>query len=103
MQRLAAPLRQSYVLAMADPAERGSVAGPASLPSQVRMSTTPVASGYLLDEVSLSLPFEIAGVLQMVNALLFWVFFRHRPPAEELAPAGAPEPVLAAADAPDDA
>lgn len=89
IQRIGMPLRQSYVLAMADPEERASVAGLANLPSQLLMSGSPVASGYLLDEVSLTLPFELAGALQMVNAALYWAFFRHRPPAEESAPEAA--------------
>ena len=83
VQRAGLPLRQSYVLAMADPEERSSVAALANIPSQVAMAASPIASGYLLEEVSLSLPFEIAGGLQLVNAVMFWVFFRHRPPAEE--------------------
>jgi len=59
------------------------VAALANIPSQVAMAASPIASGYLLEEVSLSLPFEIAGGLQLVNAVMFWAFFRHRPPAEE--------------------
>lgn len=83
IQRAGLPLRQSYVLAMADPAERASVAALSNLPSQLAMAASPVASGYLFDEVSLTLPFEIAGALQLANAGLYWLFFHARPPAEE--------------------
>ncbi|MDA8294295.1 MAG: MFS transporter [Actinomycetota bacterium] len=85
VQRAGMPLRQSYVVAMADPEERSSVAALSNLPSQVLMGVSPLASGYLLDDVSLSLPFELAGLLQLVNAALYWYFFRHLPPAEEVA------------------
>ncbi|MGC8464239.1 MAG: MFS transporter [Acidimicrobiales bacterium] len=85
VQRAGMPLRQSYVVAMADPEERSSVAALSNLPSQVLMGFSPLASGYLLDDVSLSLPFELAGLLQLVNAAMYWYFFRQLPPAEEVA------------------
>jgi len=87
-QRAGLPLRQSYVIAMAHPDERASVAALSNVPSQVTMSASPLLSGYLLDEVSLSLPFEIAGLLQLVNAVTFWLFFRHSPPADEVSGPG---------------
>lgn len=83
VQRIGLPLRQSYVLAMADPAERASVAALANLPSQAAMAASPVLSGYLFDSVSLELPFELGAALQLVNAVLFWVFFRGSAPEEE--------------------
>ena len=84
VQRAGMPLRQSYVVAMADPEERSSVAALSNVPSQVVMGLSPLASGYLLDDVSLSLPFEIAGLLQLANAAMYWYFFRRMPPVEEL-------------------
>ncbi|HLI16222.1 MAG TPA: MFS transporter [Acidimicrobiales bacterium] len=84
VQRAGLPLRQSYVVAMADPEERSSVAALSNVPSQVIMGLSPLASGYLLDDVSLSLPFEIAGVLQLVNAAMYWLFFRRLPPSDEV-------------------
>lgn len=82
-QRIGLPLRQSYVLAMADPGERASVAALSNLPAQAAMATSPVLSGYLFDSVSLELPFEIAAVLQLANTALFWIFFRNAAPEEE--------------------
>jgi MFS family permease len=82
-QRAGLPLRQSYVLAMADPEERATVAALSNLPSQVAMGVSPLLSGYLLDEVSLSLPFELAGALQAVSAAMYWLFFRKSAPHEE--------------------
>ena len=83
VQRIGMPLRQSYGLALADPSERASVAALSNLPSQVTMAVSPLLTGYLFDEVSLSLPFEIAAALQLANASSFWLLFRHHPPAEE--------------------
>ncbi len=85
IQRIGLPLRQSYALALADPDERASVAALSNLPSQVAMSVSPLLTGYLFDEVSLSLPFEIAAALQLANATTFWALFRDHPPEEERA------------------
>ncbi|MGC8634914.1 MAG: MFS transporter [Candidatus Limnocylindrales bacterium] len=89
VQRIGLPLRQSYVLAMADPGERAAVGALSNLPSQATNAIAPIFAGYLFDEVSLSLPFLIAAVLQLVNAGLYWGFFRNMPPEEEVAAAHA--------------
>ena len=85
LQRIGLPLRQSYVVAMADPRERASVAALATLPSQAAMASSPLLAGYLLDSVSLEVPFELAAALQFVNAVMFWTFFHRLPPEEEQA------------------
>ncbi len=85
VQRIGLPLRQSYVVGLADENERASVTALSNLPSQVAMSLSPLLTGYLFAEADLLIPFEIAAVLQMANALTFWGFFRHHPPEEELA------------------
>jgi MFS family permease len=87
IQRIGLPLRQSYVLAMADPEERAAVGALSNLPSQATNAIAPIFAGYLFDEVSLSLPFLLAAVLQVVNAGLYWGFFRNMPPEEEVAAA----------------
>jgi MFS family permease len=83
VQRIGMPLRQSYTTGLADPGERGSIAALSNLPSQAAMAASPLLTGYLLDEVSLSLPFELAAAFQLANAVTFWSFFRRRPPDEE--------------------
>jgi MFS family permease len=85
VQRIGLPLRQSYTIGLADPEERGAVAALSNLPAQLTMAASPLLTGYLFDEVSLSLPFELAAVFQMANAATFWGFFRHRPPDDEAA------------------
>lgn len=85
VQRIGLPLRQSYVLAMADPSERASVAALSTVPSQVALASSPAVAGYLFDQVSLSLPFEIAGLLQLLNAGLYFAFFHRVVPEEEAA------------------
>lgn len=83
VQRIGLPLRQSYALGLADPAERGSVAALSNVPSQVAMAASPLLTGYLMDEASLALPFELAALFQFLNATSFWVLFHRYPPEEE--------------------
>jgi MFS family permease len=83
VQRIGLPLRQSYALGLADPGERGSVAALSNVPSQVAMAVSPLLTGYMMDEVSLALPFELAALFQFLNATSFWVLFHRYPPEEE--------------------
>lgn len=92
VQRIGMPLRQSYAIGLADPGERAAVAALSNLPSQIAMAGSPLLTGYLFDEVSLSLPFEIAAVLQFANAASFWVLFRKHPPEEERHRSAPPPP-----------
>ncbi len=82
-QRLALPLRQSYVMGVVPAEERGTVGAISNLPMQVTSSASPALAGYLFDHVSLALPFELGAALQGVNAVLFFFFFRSLPPPEE--------------------
>jgi MFS family permease len=85
-QRIGLALRQSFVMGSAPPQERARVAAFSQLPTQGISAISPTLSGYLFDEVSLAAPFELAGLLQLLNALLFHHFFaaadeRERQPA----------------------
>ncbi len=92
VQRIGLPLRQSYAVGLAHPDERATVAALSNLPSQLAMAGSPLITGYLMDEVSLSLPFELAAVLQFLNASTFWLLFRRHPPEEERSGATGPGP-----------
>ena len=82
-QRMALPLRQSYVMGVIPPTERGTAGALSNLPMQGTSAISPTMAGYLFDEVSLSLPFEVGALLQGIAATLFYLFFRHQPPPEE--------------------
>jgi MFS family permease len=99
-QRLSVSLRSSFVMTSAPAEERARVAAFAQLPTQGISALAPTLSGYLFEEVSLALPFEIAGVLQLINAGLFHVFFGRTGRASEAGPEPAsggagPEPAEA--------
>ena len=85
-QRIALPLRQSYTMAVVPPQERGTVGALSNLPMQVTSAVSPGIAGYIFDNISLSLPFEIGAVLQAVNAFMFYYFFHRMLPPEERAP-----------------
>jgi MFS family permease len=82
-QRMALPLRQSYVMGMAPPAERGIVGALSNLPTQATSAISPGVAGAIFNSDMLALPFEIGAALQGLNALLFFLFFRHMQPPEE--------------------
>ena len=75
VQRLGMSMRQSFVMGAADPAERAAVASLSQMPSQVAGALVPPVTGYLLDEVSLAVPFVIAAGFQLAYAVLFHVMF----------------------------
>ncbi len=82
-QRMGLPLRQSYVMGVLPPEERGTVGALANLPSQVTSAISPALAGYIFDSVSLALPFEIGAILQGLNVIMFFFFFRSLLPPEE--------------------
>jgi MFS family permease len=81
---LSVPIRQSYLMGVISPAERASAAGLANLPSQATRSLSSYFGGYLMQHLALSMPLELAGVLQALNAALYYFFFRNVPPPEEI-------------------
>ncbi len=89
-QRVALPLRQSFVLGMADPAERARVTAWSNVPSQLTASATPAAAGALFSAGLLEAPFLLGAGLQLANALTFYFFFRSHRPEEELVDATNP-------------
>ncbi len=78
VQRVGLPLRQSLTQDLAHPDERASVAALSNLPAQATMAGGQALAGYLFDEVSLAAPFELAALIQMVNAVLYGVLFAGR-------------------------
>lgn len=81
---LSIPVRQSYLMGVIDPAERSSASGLASFPSQVTSAVGPYMAGYFMEHLMLSLPLEFAAVMQGLNTVLFYIFFRNVHPPEEL-------------------
>ncbi len=94
-QRAGLPLRQSYVMGVVPPEERGTVGALSNLPAQAMSSLSPGIAGALFANVSLALPFEIGALFQGINTVLFFIFFRHLLPPEERPDVPAPSPAAA--------
>ncbi len=82
-QRVGIALRQSYVVAMADPNERGAVVAISNLPSEVTQASMSPFAGWLIETSGLIAPFLVSASLQFLNGFLYlWMFLRHRPEDE---------------------
>lgn len=86
-QRLGLALRQSFIMGAAPASERASVAAISSVPNQALSAAAPTLSGYMLQSVSLALPFELGGILQLISGILFHrLFARDDPDRRRAAP-----------------
>lgn len=104
-QRIQMPLRQSYVMGMVPQEERGAVAGLYNLPLQVASGIVPTGAGYIFDNLSIELPFELTATLQVITGLVFLACFHGQHPPDEVsrrtsAPATVSQEPMAAADSP---
>ena len=76
-QTVGNPIRQSFVLDLVPPEERGRLNAASSVPSQIATAVSPVLGGYLMQDLGLiALPLELAAIFQAANAALFNAFFR---------------------------
>ncbi|QBD78094.1 MFS transporter [Ktedonosporobacter rubrisoli] len=80
---LSNPVRQSYLMGIIPRQERASAAGLANFPSQVAAAISPSFAGYLMQQVALDLPLEFAAIMQALNVILYYWFFRNIHPPEE--------------------
>jgi MFS family permease len=70
------PARQSYTVSIVHPNERTIAAGITNISRNTAQSISPSLSGYLIQFVSLSFPFFIAGSLKIIYDLLLYSNFR---------------------------
>jgi len=77
------PTRQSYVMAVVDPAERSAAAGVTGISRTVGATCSPLLTGIFLNAGLLSLPFFAAGGLKIAYDLTLYRSFRRLKPPEE--------------------
>jgi MFS family permease len=78
------PIRQSFVMGVAEEQSRSRVAATGSLPSQATGTIAPTVASHLVQSVSEAAPIWLATVALAINAGLFELFFKNvRPPEEE--------------------
>jgi MFS family permease len=79
------PARQSYTMAVVDPAERTATAGVTSLARVLAQVPGPALAGSLLLPLGLGVPLIATGALKITYDLLLYALFRARPAPEERA------------------
>jgi MFS family permease len=77
------PTRQSYVMALVRPEERGLASGVTHLVRVGAWAVAPVFAGALMQGVSLAVPLLAGAGLKIAYDLLLWRAFRHVRPPEE--------------------
>jgi MFS family permease len=79
------PTRQSYVMALVRPEERGLASGVTQLVRVAAWAVAPVFAGLLMESVSPAVPLVAGAVLKIAYDLALWRAFRHVHPPEEQA------------------
>ncbi|UCH38172.1 MAG: MFS transporter, partial [Candidatus Bathyarchaeota archaeon] len=77
------PLKTSYMMALLSPEERASSASIIQLLSTGTRSATPPLGGYLMENVSVSLPVYIAAAAFTTEAVYYYFTFQKIKPPEE--------------------
>jgi MFS family permease len=83
IQHISIPLRQSFMMAALPPEERASAAGIIQLASTGSRAIAPTLGGYLMQEISTSLPLFVSAAVFTLGNALYYVFFRAVKPPEE--------------------
>ena len=73
------PARQSYIMAVVDPAERTATAGVTSLARSISQAAGPLVGGALLVPLGIGVPLMAAGALKATYDVLLFIAFRSRP------------------------
>ncbi|RLI08071.1 hypothetical protein DRO24_01875 [Candidatus Bathyarchaeota archaeon] len=81
------PLRQSYIMGIMG-RRKASAAGVVTVVSRFTSAGAPTVTGYVLQYVSMSLPFFIAASFQFASAALMYLLFKDIRPPEERGEAG---------------
>jgi MFS family permease len=84
LSQMDVPTRQSYVVAVVDPAERTAAAGYTTVVRSAAQAVSPAIGG-AAGAASLGVPFYLAGGIKAVYDVLLFVMFRRIKPPEETA------------------
>ena len=79
------PLRNSFVMGIVRPEDRGSAAGITTLSRHVPVTISPTLSAYMMQAFSLNVPIALGGLLQLFHDCVFYILFRDVKPPEERA------------------
>ena len=79
------PLRNSFIMGIVRPEDRGSAAGITTLSRHVPVTISPTVSAYMMQAFSLNVPIALGGFLQLFHDCVFYLLFRDVKPPEERA------------------
>jgi MFS family permease len=85
LSQMDVPTRQSYTMAVVDPAERSAAAGLTAVARNAAAALAPAVAAPTLAVPALGLPFLVAGTLKIAYDLALWAQFRTIRPPEESA------------------
>ena len=80
------PTRQSYVMAVVEPAARTAASGVTNLVRLGSWAAGPVLAGLFMERVSLATPLLAGAAIKIAYDLLLYGAFRHLRPPEERSP-----------------
>ena len=72
------PIRQSFIVSIVDPSERASAVGFSNLTRMALRSFAPAIGGYIMQTISMSLPFMIGSAIIALNGVSYQLFFGKR-------------------------
>lgn len=82
------PVRQSFVMGVAEEGNRSMVAALSNLPSQATAAVSPTLGAYLMVDVAMASPLFLAAAVLLLNAAGYYWAFRDTRPPEEARPSG---------------
>ena len=78
------PTRDSYTMAIVKPEERARFQSLLNIPRSFTLALGPSIAGWLMQFISISTPFLLAGVVKGTYDILLWFTFKDiKPPEEE--------------------
>ncbi len=77
------PLRQSYLMGVIKSKRKASAAGIVAVVSRFTAAGAPMLSGYIMQFVSIDLPFFLAAGFQLASASLMYLIFKDIKPPDE--------------------
>jgi DHA1 family multidrug resistance protein-like MFS transporter len=72
---LTMPVRQSFITSIVDPSERSSAIGISNLSRMSFRSFAPAIGGYIMQSISMTLPFFISSGIITLNGALYYLLF----------------------------
>jgi len=77
------PLRQSYLMGVIKSKRKASAAGIVAVVSRFTAAGAPMLSGYIMQFISIDLPFFLAAGFQLASASLMYLIFKDVKPPDE--------------------